>query len=253
MIVLITPTGARRDQFNLCTRWMQQQDYTGSVVWIIVDDARPVTTNVIDEGFKENWTTHKVYPKPEWRGENTQARNIQAGLTMMKKSCDLNKVHAIFIIEDDDYYRPSYLRRMMQLKGTADVFGETNTIYYNVAYRRYIVNGNRSHASLFQTAFTVKALSTFEASLHHKFIDAGFWKICKNKKLFFDNYLSVGIKGMPGRKGIGAGHSWFKNMHPDLELNYLVRLIGKNDAKQFERYYRHHSKPRQPLFVTKRR
>lgn len=43
MIVLITPTGARKNQFELCMRWMLRQTYQGNVVWIIVDDPVPVT------------------------------------------------------------------------------------------------------------------------------------------------------------------------------------------------------------------
>ena len=47
MIALITPTGARERQIQLCAQWMKQQTYTGDVTWIIVDEAIPVTDNFI--------------------------------------------------------------------------------------------------------------------------------------------------------------------------------------------------------------
>jgi len=170
----------------------------------------------------------------------------------MKASVDLKNVKGIFIIEDDDDYKPGYLERMMQTKQNYWAWGETNTIYYNVVYRNYVVNPNRHHASLFQTAFTPDALPHFENNLQHRFIDAGFWAHAPNKFLFFDNYLAVGIKGMPGRGGIGAGHKWVNNMHSDIGMQYLTKIIGENDRKQYERYYRGGRVPQYDILTRKR-
>lgn len=252
MIVLITPTGARKDQFELCKKWMKKQTYQGKVIWIIVDDAIPLTTDTVTEDFREDWIIRKVYPKPRWTGQNTQGRNILAGLSEMKAFCDFKIVEGIFIIEDDDYYKPEYLQRMMQHKHEYWIWGETNTIYYNVTVRRFVVNGNKHHASLFQTAFTPEALQHFESNIHHKFIDAGFWAHGPNKYLFFDNYLAVGIKGMPGRGGIGAGHKWFTSMHSDIEMKYLTKIIGADDRKEYQRYYRDRGQPQHDILTKKR-
>jgi len=252
MIVLITPTGARKDQFELCITWMKNQIYDGEVLWIIIDDAIPVTTDSVTEDFRGKWIIKKIYPTPKWTGQNTQSRNIKAGIDLMKSSFDLKNIEAIFIIEDDDYYKPVYLDRMMLWKRDYMVWGETNTIYYNVVHRKFLFCNNKAHASLFQTAFTVNALPRFEANLKHKFIDAGFWTGAPNKNLFFDNYLSVGIKGMPGRGGIGSGHTWLSSMQSDTGLIYLTKIIGENDRKQYERYYRGSSQPQHDI-LTKRR
>jgi len=252
MIVLITPTGARKNQFELCMRWMLRQTYQGNVVWIIVDDAVPLTTDSVLDDFRNNWIINKIYPKPRWTGQNTQGRNIKAGLDAMKALYDMTNVKGIFIIEDDDYYKPTYLERMMEHKKSYWIWGETNTIYYNVTYRKYVVNANKHHASLFQTAFTIEALPHFENNLNHKFIDAGFWAHGPNKYLFFENYLAVGIKGMAGRNGIGAGHQWFRNMHDDIGMKYLTKIIGADDRKQYERYYRD-SRVAQYDILTKKR
>ena len=252
MIALITPTGARLNQFNLCAKWMKHQTYPGIVLWVIIDDANPVTTNLVTETFRNKWIIEKIYPKPSWQGQNTQARNIKSGIDFIKKNYQDGSIDTIFIIEDDDYYKPEYLQSMMNQFNDFSLLGETHTIYYNVQWRMYVVNNNMHHASLFQTAFRWDAIPVFESCFSHKFIDAAFWKISKNKHLIVGAPLSVGIKGMPGRGGIGAGHQASMYMSKDIELRYLIKIIGE-DAKLYTGYYRYHSQPQRPLFVTKRR
>jgi hypothetical protein len=222
---------------------MQRQTYAGDVTWIIVDDCYPLTTDNVGEGFKDKWTIVKVYPTPVWSGGNTQGRNMKAGVDVMKQI--YKDIKAIFIIEDDDYYRANYLERMMSNINRYSLIGEHNTIYYNVYHRRYITNPNTKHASLFQTAFTYDALPFFESTYQAKFMDCLLWQRVANKYLFYENDLAIGMKGMPGRGGIGAGHSKAMNMRDDQSMNYLKRLIG-DDYRYYENFYI--TKRRQPLF-----
>jgi len=245
MIFLITPTGARKDQFALCAKWMQRQTYSEEVTWVIVDDAYPFTIDNVGEGFKDNWTIVRIHQTPLWAGQNTQARNIKAGIDFIKENYKKEQVSAIFIIEDDDFYKPHYLQRMMDLKGTADLWGETNTIYYNVACRRFADNNNKHHVSLFQTAFTYDVIPVLEICYSNKFIDAALWANVQNKFLFHDGTLAIGMKGMPGRGGIGAGHSKAMSFIADLNLGSLNLMIGE-DYKEYERFY--NDQPLRPLF-----
>jgi hypothetical protein len=237
MIAAITPTGSRPNQFNLCSRWMQRQTYKGEVTWFIVEDCHPRTTDFITDDFKENWTIVKIYPTPLWHGENTQARNISNGIYELFKKYKQSEIEAIFIIEDDDWYRATYLEEMMNHKSTFDLWGESNTIYYNVYYRRYAANNNFAHASLFQTAFSPKVFREFEDCYSQKFIDFVFWAKIANRNLFSAGNLAVGMKGMPGRGGIGAGHSRAFTMLVDQNCQYLGSLIGVDDAKLYQDFY----------------
>jgi hypothetical protein len=238
MIFLITPTGARQMQFSLCQNYMRRQTYHGAVGWIIIDDSIPRCTDMVVADFKPNWTIIKVYPSPPWRpGQNTQARNTMAGIKVLTDNYKKEDIEAIFIIEDDDYYRPQYLERMMANFQSYHLIGERNTIYYNVQWRRYITNPNTIHASLFQTAFKYDVIDTFKECIPNTFMDCVFWSRVANKHLFYENDLAVGMKGMPGRGGIGAGHTRAMNMHSDISLSYLRRLIG-DDAKNYESYYK---------------
>ena len=180
-IVIITPTGGRQTQFNFCQRFMSQQTYKGEVTWVIVDDCIPVTTSIVNADFRVNWKIINVFPRPAWSfGANTQGRNIAAGLNEIK---DLEDIEAIFIIEDDDYYKPFYLERMVERLKGFEAAGELNTIYYNIAFNMYIRNGNTKHSSLFQTCFTPAALPVFRSCLNDKFIDAAFFSKMKNVNL----------------------------------------------------------------------
>lgn len=237
MIILITPTGFRARQFELLKIWMLRQTYLDEVAWIIVDDCIPITTNCVAENFKDKWTIIKIYPSPVWKGQNSQARNIGAGIKVMRDNFNNKDIEAVFIIEDDDYYRPDYLERMMINFKSYHLIGERNTIYYNVVHRRYITNANIIHASLFQTAFKIEVLPIFESCYSAKFIDCVFWSKVRNNYLFYENDLAIGMKGMSGRGGIGAGHSRAMNMKDDSSLQYLQKLIGTEDAKYYEEYY----------------
>jgi hypothetical protein len=210
---------------------MKTQTYTGPVTWVIVDDCLPETTAFIPEDFKPNWTILKVYPRPEWEpGQNSQARNISAGIWELFDHYSPDQIEAIFFIEDDDYYKPIYLEMMVPRLPGYQAIGETNTIYYNVYYRRHITNGNTEHASLFQTAISVAALPEFEKCYKELFIDYVFFAKIRSVNLFQAGNLAIGIKGLPGRSGIGSGHSQGMMMAPDPEMDYLKYLIG-NDYK----------------------
>jgi hypothetical protein len=228
MIVLITPTGSRPKQFELCMQWMKVQTYKGKVCWIVIDDCFPVTTSKLDN-FKDNWFIVKKYPKPIWKkGDNTQSRNLKVGIDIVKVLPD---VEAIFIIEDDDYYKPEYLQEMInRLKGFS-LAGETKTVYYNLVSRSFKVNDNTGHSSLFQTCFTKSILPIFESCLTSSFIDIRLFKKVQNANLFEAGKLSIGMKGLPGRTGIGNGHR-MKNGISDPDGEKLKELLG-DDAKYY--------------------
>lgn len=237
-IALITPTGGRPNQMQLCMQWMKQQTYVGNVLWIIVDDCEPKTTQFIPEDFKDNWKIIHKYPKPSWKfDQNTQCRNLQVGVQEVLKHGD---VSIIFIIEDDDYYKPNYLECMFALMREFDVCGEIKTLYYNVKLHLYKRCSNINHSSLFQTAFSIKMVPVFLQILntHVRFIDIEFYK--KSKNVFFFNGLdlAVGIKGIPGRSGIGTGHN--ETMYPKFQKDIPIenrKQVLKNIIGEDSKYY----------------
>lgn len=237
MIALITPTGARSKQIKLCAEWMRRQTYDGAVLWVIVDDCIPVTTDCIPADFRKNWVIEKVYPKPVWKhGENTQARNLLAAIGVVRK---YTQVTEIFIIEDDDYYTPQYIDVMHKKLQGFNAAAQVDTLYYNVQTHVNKRHNNKKHGSLFQTGFVSAILPVFENAVkgNSKFIDIYFWHLIGLSKVNLFSYetdLAIGMKGMPGRGGIGNGH----RMRSALQANdksgritgflSLKHLIGMN-------------------------
>lgn len=208
MIALITPTGGRPKQIQLAAEWMKRQTYKGEVLWVLVDDAVPITTDFIPDNFRDGWTIVRCYPRPKWdQGQNTQKRNLLVAVNEVMKY----NVDSVFIIEDDDYYFPEYLEKMvMQLKGYYAA-GQVRSVYFNVATGRVKRHSNTQHSSLFQTAIHKDAIPLFTDVLlseSDKFVDIALWGKLKSFKthLFNTIDLSIGIKGLPGRGGIGIGH-----------------------------------------------
>lgn len=201
MLQLLTATGARPEAFALCKRWMARQTYAGPVRWIIVDDGeRP---QQIDPDFRAGWEIMHLRREPYWRqGQNTQAANLLCGLECVDREENL------IVVEDDDWYAPDWLDHASAQLREASLVGETRARYYNVNTRRGQQLQNASHASLCATAMRGEAIEAFRTAckLGEKFIDLRLWQIHRDKRLF-DGHRVVGIKGMPGRLGIGMGHN----------------------------------------------
>lgn len=145
------------------------------------------------------------------------------------------KGDVICICEDDDYYAPNYLEVMYgelnNPRYSFEAVGELNSRYYNLQYKKWRLLNNGSFATLCQTIFRKSLVPTLRQVLaegDNKF-DVRFWKklVCP-RYLFPDTKLTVGMKGMPGRPGLGIGHNPESNQwHPDTPtLDQLRKWIG---------------------------
>ncbi len=127
MLTLLTCTGARPEAFAICQKLMLAQHYDGPVRWVIVDDGEVPTPITFQ---REGWDLIVVRPSPYWKpGDNTQARNMRAGLAFVAMDARLA------IIEDDDFYAPTWLSRIDHELMFADLVGERRARYYNLCKR----------------------------------------------------------------------------------------------------------------------
>jgi hypothetical protein len=226
MLQLLTATGARPEAWALCERWMAAQTYAGPVVWVVVDDG-PVAQPVRFE--RAGWTLDVIRPTPLWcEGQNTQARNLLTGLAA------IDRRHPLLVIEDDDHYAADWLEHASEQLSHAELVGEVRARYYNLALRRGQQLSNTQHASLCASAMRDGAIDAFERACHGspKFIDIVLWRAHPSRHLF-GGHRVTGIKGLPGRSGIGMGHRGdFSGVH-DAGGSLLSQWIG-DDA----RFYR---------------
>jgi hypothetical protein len=201
LITALTPTGARPEAFAACVEMMRAQTYGGPVRWVIVDDGPEPET--FRRRWPQGWDVRIVRPEPLWEpGWNTLARNILAGLDHCGQR--------IVIVEDDDQYAPWWLERVSGWLDHADLVGECNSLYVVRGSGKRMLMGNKNHASLCSTALKGPAVGALRAACEGgaKGIDLRLWRAFRGaKRLYEPNPRGVtGVKGWPGRPGIGVGH-----------------------------------------------
>jgi len=221
-LTLITPTGDRPAAFALCEQWMQRQT-VGWDQWLVYDDGVTPTTCTLNQHYLRC---------PQYAGRGSLISKLHHAF-----SSGLVQGDACAFIEDDDWYHPKYLEVTSNaLSSGYDMAGEGQAVYYNVQWRVWSVHSNMHHASLCQTM--VKA-SLYPIVMRrcqepNPFLDVRLWKTECRKLVFPPQVprLLIGIKGMPGRKGYGVGHTKLSG-HADPNLSALRGLIG-DDAELYK-------------------
>lgn len=235
--VLITPTGGRQASFNFCQEMMKEQDYKGGVHWIIVDDCEEPQDIWFE---RDNWTLEIIRPEPFWqKGENTQKRNVREGAKKIEES------DKVIIIEDDDWYNPSWISKVVELLDEYEAVGGCRNYYYNIISHRYRKFSNKKHAALCATAFrgTLKDKMLSATNEDSKCaIDHSFWRGLdrNNTKLFpIQEGEVLGIKGLPGRQGIGDEHETMRSFssmrYVDAKGDMLENWMGKEWATKYRK------------------
>lgn len=227
-ITLITPTGGRPEAFELCLKYVERQDWTEDVQWVVVDDCEKKT--VVPEMFArlqaKRWNI--VYPTPPWRkGQNTLARNILAALDHIAHD-------KILFIEDDDWYAPDYFSVMSALLDSRPIAGCQHSLYYHVPSRCSLEISHPDRASLCQTGIRREALGILKRVCESSadYVDVRLWELMTSR-VFLGAPRVVGMKGLPGRPGIGVGHrpeaAYNLQWKEDSSLYFLKLLIGEDE------------------------
>jgi hypothetical protein len=229
-VFALTPTGMRPEGLALLGEYVNAQNYAGPLTWIIVDDCDPQTRIP-----KTRTLFHVEHVRPDWRwrpGMNTQVASMNAGLKLVPDNATL------FVLEDDDIYLPGYIQTMLDAIDNAELVGEIDSQYYNVATGKCRVLKGKYHASLAATVCRGKALASLkilcESSIQ-RMLDVTLWKTFKGKKqLLSDNHV-IGIKGLPGRAGIGVGH---RNNFGSVDIDDTLKLWAGQYAENYRIFLR---------------
>jgi glycosyltransferase involved in cell wall biosynthesis len=240
-ITCITCTGDRPLALSLCQRWLKNQTLVPNQ-WIIVDDGKIPAKNLDFIGL--NYVYRRVKPNEP---KHTMLLNL-------KEAFEWVKGDKIFFFEDDEYYAPNYIEEMSSRLDNYEVVGIGRSKYYYLPLTKYGVHSNMGHASLAQTAFKRSFFNEIKDILFgDNYFDIRIWKLVNGtnasfeskvtsisesissdgKGLIFDDKnssLYVGMKGMPGRAGIGSGHngnmSWYAL---DTNKSVLKKWISKEE------------------------
>lgn len=212
MIYLVTPTGNRQKGIDLLAQYIDEQTYSGPATWIIVDDCEP-ETDIPD--VRKGIMTIGIRPSWRWsEGKNTQAMAMDRALEFVGKD------DICIVMEDDDLYLPGHIESVLEALVNADLVGERISRYYNVATNRYRVMEGKYHASLASVGVKGEALKYLRdvCSGGSRRIDMELWRSYKGPKKLLETENVIGIKGLPGRPGIGVGHKQSFGTHDDGEI-----------------------------------
>ena len=151
---------------------------------------------------------------------------------LFKQGCDV-----IFFWEDDDWYAPNYLEKMVSAwieMNKPDIFGIDTTLYYHLVSQKYLHINHPGRASAMSTMVTKKILGIVWCDDNYSYTDIHIWKKLRGKTVNFGDRICVGIKHGIGLTG-GGGHKkdWNTYNSQDANYEYLKRIVGK-DIKTYE-------------------
>lgn len=231
MLHLLTPTGGRPEGMALLASYLNVQTWQGAARWIVVDDCYPASpVPPVRAGIE----VEVIRPAWRWQpGMNTQAACMAAGLALVPAGATL------VVLEDDDAYLPAHLATVLAALERAELAGEMVARYYNVATGRYKEIPSERHASLASTACRGAALALLRevCAADSRRIDMDLWHRFNGPKRLLATGNVVGIKGLPGRGGIGVGHRADFG-HPDQSGGVLVDWVGADQAQAYSGFRR---------------
>jgi len=212
---LVTCTADHPVAFALCERWMKRQTFRGSVEWIVSDGG-------VEPADCTAGQVHLRNP-PHADPKRNFLTNLAAGLRRATSD-------RILLIEHDDWYGPDWLLTAYDLLESHELIGESRAKYYHVGNGRHRICANHAHASLCQTGMFRSTLEWILPQLPgfgSTFVDLHLWKHAPaDRCLLPESKHVVGIKGLPGKAGIGMGHRPKDHWPVDADGAVLREWVG---------------------------
>lgn len=217
-ITLITPTADQPTGVALMERWISRQTM-GYDEWIVADDG-------VEHA---SLTMGQIHMKRRRRDEGGRslAQNVMHAIKAATGD-------VILIIEHDDFYAADHIEtcvRRLERMGSGAT-GSINQRYYNLPHKSWRLMRNVGSA-LCNTAFTRDHLPSMERAALRAYqsnricVDRFFWDSLPRR--YWDVHdvdTVVGIKGLPGRKGLGLGHRPDRNWTSEAEPRKLREWVG---------------------------
>lgn len=217
-ISIITPTADQPTGMALAEKWVARQTLQPHE-WIVADDG-------VEPAMLTMGQTH-IVRRREHEGGRSLAGNMLAALDAV--TGDL-----IVVMEHDDWYDAKHIETCAQRLKGGGASGSINQRYYNVEHRAYRVMKNVGSA-LCNTAFTADHKKGMMRAAERAYrdgricVDRYFWDALPRR--YWDIHTVdtvVGIKGLPGRKGLGIGHRPDHRWSSDHEGQQLREWVGED-------------------------
>lgn len=220
-ISVITCTKNRKPYLALCERFVREQ--TSNVdQWIVSTDGDPANVAHVDPEILVIGKSLGEPPAASLAGNMLRALPLARG-------------EWVFFMEDDDWYRPTFIETLLDTADKAKVtlIGQRGSFYYHYPLRKYW-NAAFSHASMACTGVHKRQLPVLYAICEEFYkigkagIDISLWHSVRDEDKFtgfWNPPLYVGMKGLTMGNSIGAGHrasEWEEAWMDDPELEKLA-------------------------------
>jgi len=229
-LTVITPTGDRPEQFELCKKIMRKQTLQPDQ-WLVVDDGHT-----------------PLEPCPEFTYLRAKW-DVPAGICTLKR----NLLRAIpnvsgakvVIIEDDDWYPANYLEMVSNALDSCEVYGNHHRRYINLSQRSCRTFSQKQYSIWSGTGFRKELLpelyNVCSKDLNSHAVDTNFYEKLMSSKhkvelSWQSENLPVGFKGWGvGREGATPAHSKASKFEHNTNLVKLIDWVG-SDAVDYFKY-----------------
>lgn len=216
-VSVITPTADQPLGLMLLEHYMARQTVQPDR-WIVADDG-------VEPAKLTMGQTHLVRERVA-DGGRSLAGNMLAALSQAAGD-------VVVVFEHDDWYSPRHIEVCLDRLKHAKATGSKFQRYYNVEHRcwRRMLNIG---SALCNTAFTADLVPTMQRAAESAMragsygVDRLFWDSVKAGRDVHDVDTVVGIKGLPGRPGLGMGHRPDRQWTDDPQMRQLADWIGED-------------------------
>jgi glycosyltransferase involved in cell wall biosynthesis len=213
-VSVITPTADQPLGMLLLERYMARQTVQPDE-WVVADDG-------VDPARLTMGQTHLVR-KREHEGGRSLASNMLAAVSYAPGDM-------VIVFEHDDWYAPNHIEVCVERLRRSPATGSKFQRYYNVEHRcwRRMLNVG---SALCNTAFRAELVPNMIRAANRCMSDASygldraFWDSVSGGDVHEIDTV-VGIKGLPGRPGLGMGHRPGDGWTADPEMAQLRDWIG---------------------------
>ena len=235
-VTIITPGGDRPWSLELLKNYLLRQSFPGTIQWLVVHDSQnpgPYIEiwldfmEVEDARFRE-CEMYQLPFDPSILGPKSLSQNLWWGLRKAQGEI-------IMICEDDDWYGPEHIKECVNhlakpgIKATGTIWQR----YYHLpslSHRTYKNVGSALCSTAFHSSIKGRMVDAAKWCGEHnrKGLDRRFWDSLKPEwKDIFEPEKNqvIGMKGLPGRFGIGIGHQP-RGFEKDQEALVLRDWVG---------------------------
>ena len=245
--LLLTLASDQHAGFRFSVQWSNRCLEFGDIDanWLVVDDGEEPCEPLLRDSLCHQIDYIKL-PHDNIRGMDSLRRNLVRALKgILEYRCTPDTI--VFFLEDD-WLRADWYRDALQTFEDHEhlmLLGETQTRYYHVGTRRHHTFRPNGRSALSCTAMRynhslIQWLIDRAESDRTIMLDDRLWNkgpLQDHEKLLHpESVYNVGIKGLPGKPGLGMGHRLDAKHPADTDMSLLRQWIG-DDVEHFAPYF----------------